>query len=972
MTNLRCLMLPHLYDVEGKPGGINRLIEACFRHLPKFGIELVLPEQEYDVKVVHAGMTGGDCDVAFLAGLYFTSDYPANDWEWRVNARVIEACRYAYEIIVPSAWVAEVFQRDMRLTPHAIPHGIDWREWQHNQKNAGYVLWNKNRVVDVCDNSILDVLVSNFTETTFISTLPTTTMNTAKILPPNFKLIPTGAKTPHNEMRRIVQRAGVYLSSTKETFGIGTLEALASGVPVLGWEMGGNVDIVEHGVNGYLAKPGNVPDLLNGLEYCLKHRDILSHNARETVKKWSWQEPMARIADVIRLAYSKKQVKPAVSVVIPVYNKPIVELERAVKSCLKQTLIPEKIVIVNDGSNQSYEKIKEIDKHIVYTEQNNSGVAAARNAGISLTDTPYICCLDADDWIDPDFLKVCVDELAKDNSLGIAYTGLMAHTLDGNSKPSQWPPKFDYDRQLQKQNQVPTCCVFRRIAWERIGGYKSRYCPDGAGSEDAAFWTMFGAIGYGAKKATEAPLFNYSLGSGQVSGNPNYREIYWLQMYPWVNDGQHPFASIARPKRGSHAVRQYDEPLVSVIIPVGPGHEREVENALDSLEMQFFRKWEAVVVWDKCKPSESYLKSYPYVRNFYTSLVTGAGAARNHGVRNARAPLIFFLDADDVLCEPDSLNKFINAWNEQQQIIYSDYLGRAIWNYSEARKAFGNNLLSYNDKNNVAIFRKSAAPYDCARAIRQPEYDHASPTMPYYHWCLVSILMPKTWHDAIGGFDESMDTWEDVDYHWRLAKAGYCFYHLKEAVVLYAYDKGTRREVASVVNESTLQHNRNMIQYIKGKYTNLEVKMCGCTQTKKPPPEIVEQARVNLSDDKFVLIEFHFPGDDTRGTYGKMLISPSGQRDERNQPLDYQGYSRNKGDKFLVHIADQRARPDMFVIVKEEVTLPVVEITPPPEPEMIVAQVVEKPTPIETKAKVETSQEELARVIKKTRRGRRK
>lgn len=937
MANLKVLMLPHLYDIEGQPGGINRLVEACFRHLPKYGIDLVLPEQEYNIKVVHAGMTGGDCDVAFLAGLYFTADYLAGDWEWRVNARVIDACRHAREIIVPSAWVAEVFQRDMRLTPHVIPHGIDWQEWQHNQPNDGYVLWNKNRRVDVCDNSILDVLTANFTGALFLSTLPTETMSKSGAMPPNFKVIPTGTNTPHQEMKRIVQRANVYLSTTKETFGIGVLEAMAAGVPVLGWRVGGNISLVQHGVNGYLAQPGNVQDLLDGLDYCLKYRDTLGANGRELAKQWGWQPAMEQIAGVFRLAYQKKNEKPAASVVVPVFNKPQEQVKRAVESCLNQTFKPEKIVVVNDGSSESYAWVKELDASIIYIEQNNSGVAAARNKGLSLVDTPYVCCLDADDWLEPTFLEVCVKELAQDNNLGIAYTGLMAHMPDGNKTVSKWPGGFDYNKQLQKQNQVPTCCVFRRDAWERIGGYKSRYCPQGAGSEDAAYWTMFGALGYNAKKVTDAPLFNYSLGTGQVSGNPDYKEVYWLEMYPWVSDQQHPFASLATPRHLSHAVRQYDEPAVSVIIPVGPGHEKEVENALDSLEMQHFRKWEAVVVWDGCIASLEFKMAYPYVRNFITSdaMPQGAGTARNLGVKNARAPLIFFLDADDVLAEADALGKFIAAWNDKQEIIYSDYLGRAVWNYAEAEKTFGKDLLSYNPKTSVTIFRKQAAPYDCAKAIRQPEYDHDSLSMPYYHWCLVSVLLPKSWHDAIGGFDENMDTWEDVDYHWRLAKAGYCFTRVKEPLVLYAYDKGQRREKAAVVNESTLQHNRSMIQYIKAKYSKLEVKMCGCTGGNRPTKKVVAQTAANLADNNFVLIEFHFPGDESRSTYGKTLLSPSGQRDERNRPIDYQGYARNKGDKFLVHVADQRARPDMFVLVRAEVVLPEVEVVALPEPESI-------------------------------------
>ena len=58
---------------------------------------------------------------------------------------------------------------------------------------------------------------------------------------------------PHGEMRKYVHGASVYLSTVKETFGIGILEAMAAGVPVLAWHGGGIDDLVEHGVNGYLV-----------------------------------------------------------------------------------------------------------------------------------------------------------------------------------------------------------------------------------------------------------------------------------------------------------------------------------------------------------------------------------------------------------------------------------------------------------------------------------------------------------------------------------------------------------------------------------------------------------------------------------------------------------------------------------------------------------------------------------------------
>ena len=100
--------------------------------------------------------------------------------------------------------------------------------------------------------------------------------------------------------------------------GIGVLEALSAGIPVLGFDYGGNVDLVEHGVTGYLAEPNNMEDFYNGLAFCLEHRNVLSNNARESAKKWTWDKVIEQVYNIYTSA--GKVEEPDVSVIIPAYN----------------------------------------------------------------------------------------------------------------------------------------------------------------------------------------------------------------------------------------------------------------------------------------------------------------------------------------------------------------------------------------------------------------------------------------------------------------------------------------------------------------------------------------------------------------------------------------------------------------------------------------------------------------------------
>jgi glycosyltransferase involved in cell wall biosynthesis len=672
---MRVKMFPALNPHKPGTSGIHRVVEAYHKHLPRYGIELVGPEDHlFDLVAGHVGegFTTGVPFVCHTHGLYFTADYPddtsnwqydypddTSNWQYKVNAKVIESIRHASQVTVPSAWVAETFQRDMRFMPHIVPHGIDWQDWRHDEPLDDYVLWNKNRNTDVCDPMPVVQLARFFPDQHF----STTYLPQRSAQPSNVSVM---GLVPHERMKPIIQRALVYLSTTKETFGIGVLEAMASGVPVLGVAHGGNVDLIQHGINGYLAEPGNIEDLAEGLNYCLQHRDVLGSNGRELVKQWTWDAVCEQVARIYEMALEPEP--PTVAVVIPVYNKDENEFRRALNSVFGQSCrLPLEIFVIDDGSSNGAEiervvrETKDIDAgiEVEYIYQNNSGVANARNRGVSLSRAKYICCLDSDDAIEPDFIRVCVQALEADRSLGIAYTGLRYVKPDGESVTSKWPPDSNFDNQLKKQNQIPTCCVFRREMWERLGGYNQKYAPDGAGAEDGEFWLRSGAYGWGAKKVTDEPLFVY-YGGGLVGGNPDYVEPDWTA------------SSVATPRRFSHPVRQYDEPVVSVIIPVGPGHENRVRDALDSLEAQTFRKWEAIVVWDcdtgvkaigstvdndkfsiivaaNIRPEiRAIAKSYPYIHHWTTDK-QGPGYARNRGAEIARAPFLVFLDADDTL-----------------------------------------------------------------------------------------------------------------------------------------------------------------------------------------------------------------------------------------------------------------------------------------------------------------------------------
>lgn len=88
---------------------------------------------------------------------------------------------------------------------------------------------------------------------------------------------------------------------------------------------------------------------------------------------------------------------PTVSVIIPTYNRADTIL-RAVKSVLSQTFQDWELIIVDDGStDDTIEKIRDIDPRLKIITQQNQGASVARNVGIQASCGKYVAMLDSDD-----------------------------------------------------------------------------------------------------------------------------------------------------------------------------------------------------------------------------------------------------------------------------------------------------------------------------------------------------------------------------------------------------------------------------------------------------------------------------------------------------------------------------------------------------------------------------------------------
>ena len=786
MSKIR-LRLEPLAEQIGLDNGVGQVLVNYQRRFPEVDIELAKPGESYDLSASHLGYNI-DADVHHNHGLWLGG---LESQRAEQNKTIIESVRRAKQVIVPSEYVAGYFRRDMRLDPHVVGHGVNWEEWQ-SAENRGHILWDKNRKSTICDPHPVTVLAKRFPRLPFVTTF----VEDDVLLPNIYK---TG-RIEFDKMKRLVLGTHVYLATTKETFGIGTLQAMSAGIPVVGYNWGGTADIVRDRTDGMLVKPRDEDALVEALNWVMQHRDELGENARERAKQFTWLEVVKRIRSVYDRVLRVEV--PDVSIIIPCYNYAEL-LPRATQSAAEQTYyLLKEIIIVDDGSTDDTQavahQLMQYDARIKYVRQSNGGVASARNLGISLATSKYVCCLDADDELKPTFLATVVPAIESDRSVKLGYTKIELAFANGDRGIGPWPGEFDGAEMLKGHNQIPTCCVFEKEIWQRLGGYKSRYCPQGFGAEDAEFWLRFAKFGYRSKLVTEEPLFVYHLGGGT---SKDYEEPEWLRWHTDLETEWLPFAALDC--EGAHAVTEYNQPLYSIIIPVGPGHEPYLEDALDSVEAQTDKRWECIVVWNmrtdvlaNSTIVDRLHFAYPFVKFIVANEKQGAGYARNVGVQHSHGDLLVFLDADDYL-QP----KFL----EMTRKVYDHF--KPDWVYTDL-------YAQTDDKTEV---------FEC--------YDWDIQRLWRHGIMGVTCLYPRTAFDRVGGFEEDNNR-EDWDFHMRLARAGLCGLHLPIPLFTYRQQLGYRREYRKIATsvEQSQAMKREDVQRIHEQYDVGELIMAcsGC------------------------------------------------------------------------------------------------------------------------------------------------
>ena len=145
-------------------------------------------------------------------------------------------------------------------------------------------------------------------------------------------------------------------------------------------------------------------------------------------------------------------MKNIISIIVPIYNTEAY-LDRCIRSLVEQVYPDLEIILADDGSTDASGEIGRCwmrkDDRIRYFYQENAGVSAARNLGLDKAQGDLIFFVDSDDFLEPDFCEILLNEMNSTNvdviycevSFDMVYCGQVIRTYRNN-----WKKLLRYER----------------------------------------------------------------------------------------------------------------------------------------------------------------------------------------------------------------------------------------------------------------------------------------------------------------------------------------------------------------------------------------------------------------------------------------------------------------------------------------------------------------------------------------------
>ena len=266
---------------------------------------------------------------------------------------------------------------------------------------------------------------------------------------------------------------------------------------------------LDAGATGSVAEPALMMAAAPGVAALASVVHPECHELLATLESFA-DLPLGEPLPVPRIAPSAAE-RPQVTIVIPCFNDGEYLVD-AIASVERTVAAPYELLIVNDGSRDLHtlgllDRLRRAGYRVI--DQENEGLARARNRGIAEAGAEIVLPLDADNQLLPQFVDAALEVLARSPSVMGVYGDRRESGLRSGRVAVGVP---DLDR-LLCGNYIDACAVIRREAWRACGGYDATMPAQGM--EDWDLWLSMLERGFTLHRL-DMETFDYRVRPGSM------------------------------------------------------------------------------------------------------------------------------------------------------------------------------------------------------------------------------------------------------------------------------------------------------------------------------------------------------------------------------------------------------------------------------------------------------------------------
>jgi len=222
--------------------------------------------------------------------------------------------------------------------------------------------------------------------------------------------------------------------------------------------------------------------------------------------------------------------QPLVSIIVPALDVGKL-LPRCLESLLGQTHRPIEIIVVDDGSKDDTGAVMDqyAARHpeIHTITQRHRGLGPARNAALSIAHGSYVSMIDADDWVEPDFIADMLQIMASTGA-DVVVAGFRFDTL-GLSVPFPFLPRPGVMTGPEAARMSLHLSRFPSFAWNKF------YRRDLFHPDDPPFPSIYYEdlattprvlMRAGKVVVTHKAYYHYCLRSDSITGNFGAKNVF--------------------------------------------------------------------------------------------------------------------------------------------------------------------------------------------------------------------------------------------------------------------------------------------------------------------------------------------------------------------------------------------------------------------------------------------------------------